>query len=687
MSRLGDRLRRHARDAADARAVFAGERWWHFGELVAAADGLAKGAGPGDVVAVVIDRGIEAVLAICAAALAGAIPALIDPRDRELAARTLAALRPAVVLVAPGDDALPGARVIELAAGSPAASASATAAAWDPIRRAEAIAHIIFTSGSTASGKGVVWSELRAGFDWMLNRPRPVARERPAGIVVPLCTALGYHELAGSLYHKTSVALLDAPFQAALAQARELGIHRLKLTPTHVELLLATAEELPELRVVAVASAPIAPDRLRALAARLPAARIARSYGLTESGAATMVWLHQKPGKLHTVGRAIGLRRVTVRDDHGRMLPPGRTGEVVIELPMWDAADGYLDAPPELARRFDNDALWTGDKGVIDDHGFLVLGSRTAEILKVGGRSVGAPRIEESLAALAEIAEVAVVGVPDRLLGEVPCAVFVPAAGCDVRRLTDGGPDVDLRPDELPRWFLARRDLPRGPSGKIRRGQLAHEAARWTQSFRHTIAPEHRPYPAFDLEHGVAVVDGCPPAWTGDSATLAPGARIITLVARNPVVPLALAIVQDGAAGVAAAVRFIVGPIAVELPRRQVAGALLDVFAGELVVLAGLLPGPRPRAICAFPAGPRRAFAGAGFVPLPGHAGWLRRWEAVPAAGDPAAPPPEATGDAAVDGALDGALDGVAAAAPRLAGWARRCADAAGQRRSAGNDW
>jgi hypothetical protein len=354
-----------------------------------------------------------------------------------------------------------------------------------------------------------------------------------------------------------------------------------------------------------------------------------------------------------------------------------------------------------------------------------VLGSRTAEILKVGGRSVGAPRIEESLAALDEVAEIAVVGVPDRQLGEVPCAVFVPAAGCDARRLTDGGAGVDLRPDEQPRWFLARRDLPRGPSGKIRRGQLAHEAARWTQSFRHAVVPEHRPYPAFDLEHGVAIVDGCPPAWIGDTASridptaprdfaprivptaprdfapridptgdrdfaprIDPGARIITLVARNPVVPLPLAVVQAGAAGVDAAVRFVVGPIAVVLPRRQVADGLLDVFAGELVVLAGLLPGPRPRLICAFPAGPRRAFAGAGFAPIAGHAGWVQRRAA--GSRDEAidlGPQGSPAGDGALDAAIEAALAGVAAAAPQLVESARRCAEVAGQRRSAGNDW
>jgi acyl-coenzyme A synthetase/AMP-(fatty) acid ligase len=635
MSRLGDRLRLHARDAADAPAVHAGDRWWSFGELAAAAESLALPAGPGDVVAIAVDRGIEAVLAVCATALASAIPALIDPHDRELAARRLAGLRPTAVLAAADDADLPGARVIARP-GAPAHAA--TAAGWDPVRRTEPIAHILFTSGSTADGKGVVWSELRAGYDWMLSPPPRIARGRPAGIVVPLCTSLGYHELTRALYHGTSVALLDAPFPAAIAQARELGVDRIRLTPTHVELLLATAEELPALRIVSVTAAPIEPDRLRALAERLPSARIARSYGLTESGAATVVWRHRKPGKLHTVGRAVGFRRVTVRDDTGRMLPPGEAGEVVIDLPVWHACDGYLDAPPELARRFANATLWTGDRGTIDEHGFLVLGARAAEILKVGGRSVGAPRIEEVLAALPGIAEVAVVGVPDRVLGEVPCAVFVPAAGGDPHRLADHAAAAEVRPDELPRWLLARRELPRGPSGKLRRGLLAEEAARWARSFGRAIVADHRRYPAFDLESGIAIVDGCPRSWIADTAGLDPAARMIALVARRPLHPLALAIVQAGATETGDDVRFVVGPVAVALAGDQVTDDLLDVFAGELIVLAGALPGPRPALTCACSPAPRGAFTGAGFAAIPGHPGWMRRpqGEAVPAVSDAA---------------------------------------------------
>ncbi|HMG57289.1 MAG TPA: hypothetical protein VK601_27505, partial [Kofleriaceae bacterium] len=148
-----------------------------------------------------------------------------------------------------------------------------------------------------------------------------------------------------------------------------------------------------------------------------------------------------------------------------------------------------------------------------------------------------------------------------------------------------------------------------------------------------------------------------------------PVARVIALVARKPLRPLALAIVQAGATGAGAAVRFIAGPRAVALARGRVTDDLLDVFAGELIVLAGLLPGPRAELICAYADPPRQAYPAAGFAELAGRAGWAIRSEARPEGGPegsavaPAAP--------AVD---DAALREVAEAARRLAEWAERCA-------------
>jgi hypothetical protein len=533
--------------------------------------------------------------------------------------------------------------VVELRGGRGELSA-ATALPSDPVRRDPRISHLIFTSGSTAETKGVIWSELRAGFDWSASAPQARRqgrdRPRPGGIHASLCTGLGFHELLHAFYHGSTVALLHAPFMATLAQIRELGVDRLRITPTHVEMLLATAEQLPGVAAVSVATAPIAPERLRELQARMPDARLCRAYGLTESGPASAVWSDRNPRKLHTVGRAVAFRRITVRDPDGNMLPPDQPGEVVIELPMWDACDGYLDAPPELARRFTNGALWTGDRGTIDRHGFLVLEGRQAEVLKIGGRSVSAPRIEQALAAMPGVRELTVVGVPDRWLGEIACAVYVPEAGADPRALADEAAARCAMAEDAPRWWLARRELPRGPTMKVQRGLLAREAARWTGAFPGLIAPAHQRFAAYELEGGLAIVDGWP--WASDGA-LDPCARPIALVARRPVTALAIAAILPADAGVPA--RLIVGPIACGASEAQ-----LDAFAAELARLANLLPGPPPAAICA-------RSERLGFDPIDGERGWT--WRREP------------TLTARIEAVIRAALPRAAPAADVLAAWAQ----------------
>jgi hypothetical protein len=426
---------------------------------------------------------------------------------------------------------------------------------------------------------------------------------------------------------------------ATLAQIRELGVDRLRITPTHVEMLLATAELLPEVAAVSIATAPITPERLRALRERVPHARLCRAYGLTESGPASAVWSDRNPRKLHTVGRAVVFRRITVRDPDGNMLPPDQPGEVVIDLPMWDGCDGYLDAPPELARRFTNGVLWTGDRGTIDRQGFLVLGSRQSEVLKIGGRSVSAPRIEEVLGAMPGMRELVVVGVPDRWLGEIPCAVYVPEAGADPRALADEADARSAMAEDTPRWWLARRELPRGPTMKVQRGLLAQEAARWTGAFPRLIAPAHRRFAAYEIEGGLAIVDGWP--WASSGA-LDPCARPIALASRRPVTALALAAILPADTSVAA--RLIIGPIACGASEAQ-----LDAFAAELARLVNLLPGPAPDAVCALSERLR-------FEPIDGAPGWT--WRREP------------TITAQIEAEIRAALPGAAAAADVLAAWA-----------------
>jgi acyl-CoA synthetase (AMP-forming)/AMP-acid ligase II len=619
VSHLGHQLRMHAQASPDHHAVYTNERWWTYGELVQHAEQLARtlALGPGDVVAVLADRGIAPVIAICASALADAVPATIDPSDGALATRTLARLRPAVAITS--DPAFATTCDVIACAGSSVQITRRTEApAWEPVRRADGIAHIMFTSGTTSEAKGVVWSESRAGFDWAIRPAPPLQRAAPGAIAVPLSAAFGLQDLLRSLYHGLATVLLDPPFLAGVEQARTLAVNRIKLTPTHVSLLLASASELPAVKAVVIGAAPITAEQIEALASRVPNARIGRSYGLTEAGAGTAVWRDRSPRKMHTVGRPIAMRAISIRDREGNVLPQRTWGEVVIEMPVWDRCDGYLDAPPELDRRFRNARLWTGDRGLLDGRGFLVLGPRASEIIKVGGRSASAPRIEQALSDLGAVTELAVVGVSERVLGQAPCAVFVPRAGSDPAALVRGARTA-LRDDEAPRWFLPRSELPRNANGKVRRGVLAREAAAWTQAFPETVVLGNRMFPAYTLEEDVAVVDSVLEPEFHDPDAIDPHARVVLLASRT-----ARRLLAVGCVRAAPRSRFVLGPISVARGPGRIATGLVDVFAGELMRLARLLPGSPAAIEYAFPTR-GEAFLAAGFAALTGHEGWLYR--------------------------------------------------------------
>jgi hypothetical protein len=176
---------------------------------------------------------------------------------------------------------------------------------------------------------------------------------------------------------------------------------------------------------------------------------------------------------------------------------------------------------------------------------------------------------------------------------------------------------------------------------KVQRGLLAREAARWTRAFPQSIAPAHQRFAAYELEGGLAIVDGWP--WARDGA-LDPCARPIALATRRPVTALAIAAILPADAGIPA--RLIVGPVA-----RGASEAQLDAFAAELARLANLLPGPAPAAICA-------QSERLGFEPVDGAPGWSWRREPTLTAG--------------IEAAIRAALPRAALIADVLAAWAHR---------------
>jgi acyl-CoA synthetase (AMP-forming)/AMP-acid ligase II len=226
------------------------------------------------------------------------------------------------------------------------------------------------------------------------------------------------------------------------------------------------------IRYVGLGGAPVAPeiiDRCRQLDISL-----VRLYGLTEhpsvSGGS-----HTDAAELRetTDGRVLAGVEVRVIDDAGHDLGFGRRGEILTRGP--DRCLGFVD--DALADEcLDGDGwLHTGDVGVLTETGWLTILDRKKDLIIKGGENIGPGEIEMHVGAHPDIAEVAVVGVPDALVGERVCAFVRVQPGAQApdlpvlhRFLRANGLGLQKWPDEV----RVVEDFPRTPSGKIKKTEL-----------------------------------------------------------------------------------------------------------------------------------------------------------------------------------------------------------------------
>jgi acyl-CoA synthetase (AMP-forming)/AMP-acid ligase II len=134
----------------------------------------------------------------------------------------------------------------------------------------------------------------------------------------------------------------------------------------------------------------------------------------------------QLDGKLGSIGRGLPCTRLEVLKEDGAPVRPGsdEVGEIVAAGE--NITRGYWNDPEETARYFRGGKLYTGDMARVDEDGYIFIVERARDFIKSAGNRVSPKEIEEAIAELPAVVEVAVVGVPDELLGEAVRAFVVP---------------------------------------------------------------------------------------------------------------------------------------------------------------------------------------------------------------------------------------------------------------------
>jgi long-chain acyl-CoA synthetase len=343
------------------------------------------------------------------------------------------------------------------------------------------VASIVYTSGTTGTPKGVVLSHgnflaVAASIQGYLGL---VPSDRSL-LLLPLCHTYGKSVLLTSLRVGASVHLFGEfeNLPVLLGTLQEDRITILNLVPFHIAAILRWGDlrgrDLSAMSKVTVSGSPIPADRLLEFAARFPHAEVFFMFGLTESCTRACYLpprdLERKPG---SVGIPIQGVSVRIRSEDGLDLPPGMDGEICLAGP--NVMKGYFN-DDELTRNTIRDGwLFTGDIGHLDDEGYLFITARKKDIIKCAGERISAREIEEVLESHPNVAEAAVRGLPDSVVGERVVAFVVEREPTWLETPLRDWCMHRLSHLKVPRIYRFLEQLPRTPSGKVLKHLLSLE--------------------------------------------------------------------------------------------------------------------------------------------------------------------------------------------------------------------
>jgi fatty-acyl-CoA synthase len=208
-------------------------------------------------------------------------------------------------------------------------------------------------------------------------------------------------------------------------------------------------------------------QRIREFKTLFNAARYVDAYGLTETCSGdTMMEAGRELEKIGSTGRALANVEIEIRDEAGGVLSRGLEGEICIRGPK--VSGGYWRDEQKTRASFHGNWFRTGDVGYLDDEGFLFLTDRKKDMILSGGENIASSEVERVLYQLPQVAEAAVVGIPDERWGERVVAVVVLRGDKaltvdDVRSHCDGR----LGGFKVPKQLVVVDELPRNPSGKV----------------------------------------------------------------------------------------------------------------------------------------------------------------------------------------------------------------------------
>jgi len=343
----------------------------------------------------------------------------------------------------------------------------------------DALADIIFTTGTTGEPKGVQLSHrniMAAARN--INTFIGNSQEDVEMLALPISHSFGLGRMRCALSNGQTLVLLGsfANVKRFFKFMKDYNVSGFGMVPASWALLKKmSGNEIEkykkQIRYIEIGSSPMMIEEKKYLIKALPETRICMHYGLTEASRSAFIEFHKEEKFLDSVGKQSPNVNITIRDDYGNEVPNGEEGEICVSGDV--VTVGYLALPKEDS--FWGETFRTGDWGIKNQEGYITLMSRKKELINVGGKKVSPIEVEEILKKIDFIDDCVCVGIPDPngILNEVVKAFVVSNKKEMIKyEIIDSLIGNQLESFKHPVDYCVIEEVPKTSSGKIQRLSL-----------------------------------------------------------------------------------------------------------------------------------------------------------------------------------------------------------------------
>lgn len=347
---------------------------------------------------------------------------------------------------------------------------------YDLVTDAQMVSTFLYTSGTTGTPKAAMLSHYNLTINAVQSNTAFDTRPDDRCILsLPLFHSFAFTAIALSAFAEGAcIDLLESfrPNEFVQELINQKITVFIGVPAMYLVLVNAGKQNLkfPDIRWVGCGGAALPVDTIRGMQETL-GLEVVEGYGLTEASPCSIfnpLYGVHKPG---SIGLPFPLMEAKIVDGEGRELGPNEPGELLLKGP--NVMLGYYNRPEETAAAIVDGWLHTGDIAKKDEDGYIYIVDRIKDLIIVGGLNVYPREVEEALFEHPRVAEAAVVGMTDKLRGEIVVAFVVLKDGEPIhhkellRFLREG-----LSKYKLPRRIIVMDALPRNSSGKILKQEL-----------------------------------------------------------------------------------------------------------------------------------------------------------------------------------------------------------------------